>query len=374
MKLINRYIAKNLLFTLLLAMGVLAFVMLATHFFRAFSLLANGVPPSILGKMLAMLLPDVLRYVLPLSMLFATVMVFSRMSAEDEIVALKASGVSIWQIVSPGLVLSIVISALGVWLALYVSPELRYRSELLKWQAMSTSPLALVEPGRMTKLSKDISIRVGSRDDNGLLRDIHLLQLAPDGKTLRDITAASGIIENRPGQQALHLILQNFAITEFTVDGDESQNLRKSKDAPSFLSAQTITIPIEYGAIQDRKPLKRKLKMMPLGMLFGDLAMQIQQGKPTTEHWLEFHQRLALAFSPLGFLLLGIPFGIRNRRSDSSSGIIVCVILALIFYAFILLSDSLADHPAFHPEFLIWVPNLVYEIGGLVALAKLSKH
>lgn len=373
MKLINRYIIRNLLAALLLAMGVLAFVMLATHFFRAFSLMANGVPPSVLFKMMGLLLPDVLRYVLPLSMLFATVMVFSRMSADDEIVALKASGVSIWQIVAPGLVLSIILSAIGVWIGLYVSPEFRFASEKLRWQAVSTSPLALIEPGRMTKISKTTSIRVGSRDDHGLLHDVHLMEIDKAGKVLKDITAARGLIEVASEERQLQLILEDFTITELALD-ENGISQQPSKGSPVFLAAEKITIPLEFGTLEDRKPLERKLKLMPIGMLFGDIALQEQRGNDTTEHWLEFHQRLALAFSPLGFLLLGIPFGIRHRRSESSVGIIICVGISLVFYGFMLLADSLVDHPKCHPELIIWLPNLLYEFGGLWALVRMSRN
>ena len=79
MRQFNWYITKNLLGTLALSMGILAFVMLSVHFFRAFSLLAGGVSPWLLGRILLYLFPDILRYVLPLSLLVSTVLVFSRM-------------------------------------------------------------------------------------------------------------------------------------------------------------------------------------------------------------------------------------------------------------------------------------------------------
>ena len=373
-KTFNWYIAKNMLATLGMALGILAFVMLSAHFFRAFSLLANGVSPLLLLQILGYLLPDVLRYALPLSMLISTVLVFNRMSADDEIIALKASGVGMWQIIAPGLLISVILCAVGLWLGMFLSPEMRYRSQTLNWQAMSNSPLAMLEPGSVVRISDNASVRIGSKSPNGLLHDIHLFESDKDGRTLRDITARQGVVNVNSGEQRLELILKDFTISEvpLTADSEESANVAGSK--PAFLSADQITVPIQYGTIQDSKGLKRKLKMMDMKMLLGDLRWTAAQGESPTEHWVEFQTRLALAFSPLAFLLLGIPFGIRQKRSETSSGLVTCILIALFFYAFMLLAESLEKYPAFHPELIIWIPNFIFQAVGIAAIVKLAKH
>ncbi len=375
----NWYITKNLLGTLLLAMGILAFVMLSVHFFRAFSMLASGVSPLLLGKILLYLFPDILRYVLPLSLLVATVLVYSRMSADNEITAMKASGISIWQMVAPGVLLSVILCILSLWLGLFVSPELRYKSEQLRWQALSTTPLALIEPGSVTRLSDTASIRVGTKDDNGVLYDVHYLELDSKNRRVRDITAATGILSIDAEDGSIKLILHDFTFTDNVVhtetdtSANASNDQHKSVSDGGFLSAKSITIPIHYASMQDKKPLVRKNKMMPALMLLGDTAWLISHNEPVTKNWMEFHHRLALGFSPLAFMLLGIPFGIRNKRSGNSSGLLICVVLALVFYGFSLLSGSLVNHPALHPEYIIWLPNILYQLGGLFILAKLNK-
>lgn len=374
MKTFNWYIAKNMLITLGMSLGILAFVMLSAHFFRAFSLLANGVSPALLLKILGYMLPDVLRYALPLSMLIATVLVFNRMSADDEIIALKASGVGLWQIVAPGLLISVILCVAGLWLGMFLAPEMRYRSQLLNWQAMSSSPIAMLEPGSVTRINDTTSVRVGGKSPNGLLHDIHLFESGKDGSMLRDITARQGIINVNNSAQRLELILKDFTVTELPLNREASKEGKFTGSKPAFLSADQITVPIEYGTIQDNKGLKRKLKMMDVQMLLGDLRWNEARGNNVTEHWVEFQTRLALAFSPLAFLLLGIPFGIRQKRSETSSGLVTCIMIALFFYAFMLLADSLENYPALHPELIIWIPNLIFQAIGVASLMKLARH
>lgn len=373
MKHFNRYITGNLLATLGMAMAILAFVMLSVHFFRAFSMLANGASPLLLGKIILYLIPDVLRYVLPLSLLVATVLVFSRMSADNEITAMKASGIGLWQIVAPGVALSALFCLLSLWLGLFISPELRYKSEQLRWQALSTTPLALIEPGTVTRINDTTNIRVGSRDENGLMRDIHYWELDEKRGILRDITAGSGLLDFDPEEGAVTLILRNFTFAENSLlpPGDERKNTGGTQEG--FLSANSIAIPVHFAAMQDQKSLVRKNKMMPVQMLLGDLCYGYRHGLGMTKEWMELHHRLALAFSPLSFMLLGIPFGIRNRRSETSSGLLICIMMALVFYGFSLLSGCLVNQPALHPELIIWIPNLVYQIGGLCIIHRLSR-
>ena len=382
MRIINRHITKNLLATLALAMGILVFVMLSAHFFRAFNFLASGGSAAVFAKLLAMLIPEILRYVLPLSLLVATVLVFSRMSADNEIVALKACGVSLWQIIAPGLVLAVVFCAICTWLALWVAPPLRNASDQLRYEPLAINPITLLESGMATSLSKssNLNVRFGKSEKNGLLRNIHLTQMNTTGEILWDVTAATGIITTIPGTGTTALVLKDFTIAEVPLDQNSARHqTEREVPLPGFYSASSITIPLGNPA-EDSRSLKRKLKTMPLGMLLGDLAWTSSQenpdpkGRAGTRHWLELQKRLALSFSPLAFLLLGIPFGIRNRRSETSSGLLVCLVLALFFYLFMLWADGLANRPNLHPELIIWLPNLIYEIGGLVALFRLSRH
>ena len=385
MRIINGTIAKNLLGTLLMALGILTFVMMSVHLFRIFAMLANGLSPKVMAKILLCLLPDVLRYALPFSILVSTVLVFSRMSADNELVALKASGVSLWQITAPGLALALLLSGAGVWLGMVAAPALRYEGELLKWQTMGENSLALLEPGASTTLAgQQVSVRIGAKDpESGLLRDVHIYQLGKGGESLRAITAEAARVQVHPEERDLQLTLYRFTIAQQALPGEAPLSAppeepqaagAAGEKTPGFLAGETLTLHLEYGTIQDRKSLGRKLKMMPVTMLFGDLLWNRSQGNSVSRHWYEFHYRLALAFSPLAFLLLGIPFGIRNRRSETSSGLLICLGMALAYYGVILLCDALVRHPELHPEFLIWLPNLLYQIGGLVALARLSRH
>jgi lipopolysaccharide export LptBFGC system permease protein LptF len=122
------------------------------------------------------------------------------------------------------------------------------------------------------------------------------------------------------------------------------------------------------------RKLARKAKYMDLGMLLGRICLTQENGENATPLLVELHTRMSMSLSPIAFLLVGIPFAVRGRRSETSVGLLMALLLALGFYAFLLVSRSLKHDASAHPQVLIWLPNLLYQAGGLWALAFLGRH
>lgn len=359
-----------MLITTGMALGILTFVMLSTHFFRAFSLLSRGVPLGVLFEMIFLLLPSVLRFALPLALLVSTVLVYSRMSADSEIIALKSMGVSIWQTVMPAMVISLVFSALGVWISFWVAPACRYLSENLQQEAIAEAPLILLEPGHFSEAFPGCAFRVGAKNGNQL-QDIHIVY--PYGgknkKRCQDIVAKSGELKVDRETECFELTLRDASVTDFAMG--EAPTPEDTK----VLKTRLIKLPYSYAS--DRKKnwsVLRKAKYLNLREACAKVYQEKQNGrkKEVTSILLDLHSRMAMALSPFAFLLLGIPFAIRNRRSELSVGLLYCVLLALVFYAFSLLSNTMKNVPGV--QYVIWIPNLAYQVVGLIMLKKLEKN
>ena len=365
MKTLNRYIGGSILLVTGVSAGVLTFVMLAANLFKAFELIARGVGFTVLLRFLVYLLPDMLTFTIPLSLLCAAVLVFSRFAADNEVTAMRASGISLWQIISPGLILSITLSLLCFWLHTSVGPRSRYRADMLMREEGAKNPVALLEPGRYVELPGYL-IRIGDREGS-LLKHIRIIVVAEGGR-VQDITARRGRISVNEKERLINLRLEDATVAAIDLRSEETG------DAVQRFATREISFPLDYGAEFDRRRLSRKLKYMDMGMIFGRIYLDRTSGVDTTPAYVELHTRMAMALSPFAFLLMGIPFGIRTRRAETSVGLAVCLFLAMGFYAFILLAESLKHQPSFHPELLVWLPNIVYQVGELAALAMLARR
>ena len=74
----------------------------------------------------------------------------------------------------------------------------------------------------------------------------------------------------------------------------------------------------------------------------------------------QIHRRLALAFTPLVFALVGVPLGLRRARGGRSSGALLCVVMIFVYYALISFGEYLNESDAAPPSLALWAPNLLF--------------
>jgi len=339
--------------------------MVSANLVQALELVARGVSLGIIGRYVLYMLPLALQFTIPLAVLCSAVLVFSRLSADQEITAMRASGISLWQIVSPGLILAVALSAVCIYLQAGLSPECRYQAYLLRRVEGVRNPVAFLEPGRYVEFPGHI-IYVGGREEESL-SDIQIYILDENGQVSRDITAREGAIRFDEGAEMLELSLSDVVIGEITRGAPQGPTVRHS-------AAADMTYRLDYRTEFSRKGITRRPKHMTVRTVLGTIYIYERRGVPTGRLYLELHRRMSLALSPIGFLLLGIPFGIRTRRSETSVGLVVSLALAMCFYIFLAVAESLETQPQYHPEILVWLPNVFYQIGGLTALYRISRH
>lgn len=362
MKKLNTYIARALLVNTFIAVAVLTFVMLSASLFKAFDLIARGLSPHVIGLFMLYNLPYMLQFTIPLAMLCTAVLVFSRFSAENEITAMRASGVSLWQIITPALLLAVVLSAFCAYLQLELAPDSRHRAKELQQTEGARNPLAFLESGRHVEFPGYI-IYVGSREE-AHLENIQIYELDESGRLLKDVSARSGVVDVDEDAGQIRMTLEEAMVTD----------VASPDQKPVHVPMRTVTFPLAYAAELNEERLGRKIKYMDVRMILSRIFIYSQRDIPTVPLFVELHKRMSLAFSPIAFLLVGIPFGIRTRRSETSVGLLISVGLAMFFYCFLALAESLDDHPEMHPEILVWIPNIVYQLGGLYALYKIERR
>ncbi len=362
MKKFNTYIGGALLLNTLIAVGVLTFVMLSANLLRAFDLIARGLPPHVIGLFLVYLMPYMLQFTIPLAMLCTTVLVFSRLSADNEITAMRASGVGLWQIVTPAIILAMALAALCTYLQLNLAPECKFRAAQLKEAEGVRNPLAFLEAGRHVEFPGYI-IYIGDRDGKKL-ESVQIYELDKDGRLANDISAKSGTVVVDEASEQIRMTLEQAMITD----------VRQRDQKPRHVPMRAVTFPLAYAEEFNQEGLGRKIKQMNVPAILSRIYIYGQRGIPTLPLFVELHKRMALAFSPIAFLLIGIPFGIRTRRSETSIGLLISVGLAMFFYCFLALSESLENSPHLYPQLLVWIPNIIYQAGGIYAIYKIERR
>ncbi len=362
MKTLNLYIARQLIIGTLLGTGVLTFVFLAGSLVRIFDLVARGLPPWVVLKFVAYLVPAAMGFTVPLALLCTTILVFSHLSANNEITAMRALGVSLWEVITPALLFGFTVSVLCLYLLAAVKPWCLYRAYLLRKQEGSKNPEVFFTAGVVEV--PGYVIYIGRRNGREL-RDLEVYALGPNGTVTQDISAREGTLAVDPKREILTLAMRQAVISVVEHDARGAVHLRR-------VAGDQCAISVNYGTAFNSKAVTRPSKYMNMSALFARIRIYAARGLPVTPLYVELHMRLSMGLSPLAFLLLGIPLGIRTRRSENAVGLTLSLAFAVIYYAFIVLAQTFRMHPEWRPEWLVWIPNIAYQIGGIAGIHRLA--
>lgn len=362
MKTLNIYVLKNFLITFGMAIGVLTFVMMGARLVKIFEFISRGIPISNFLLFMMYIMPIVLTFTIPWAVLVAVMLVFGRLSADTEITAMRACGVSILQIVSPILIITFLMTILCLYLQVEVGPPLLGKSRSLMESTIIDQPLALFEPGRRVEFENNI-IYIDDKISDNEVKDIQIFTMDESGNNYeQDITASRGKFLVDKNKQVMTIVLTDCVVID-----------KKSKPETRVYN-KTVEFALNYGKELNKSRIGKKAKFMTLQELLGRIRIDKRSNRNTCELEVELNQRIAFALSPIAFLLLGLPLAIRTSRRETSVNLFLSVILAGGFFMSIILCDSLTNFPQIYPQYLLWLPNLAFQIIGAIMIYKIANH
>ena len=371
MKILNWYVTRGFLLAFSMAIAILTFGMTGANLIKVFDLVSQGISLWTFLEFTGYILPIVLTFTVPWAVMVAVMLVFGRMSADSEITAMRACGVSILQIVSPILILTFLLTLLCLYLQVEVGPPFLGKSRDLMKTAAIDQPLALFEPGKQIQIERTI-IYIDDKEGSSGLKGVQIYTLGDDGKSIaQDISAARGTLVVDKEKQILTVRLFDCLLVnrkpKETGDG-------VGGDGPQRLFAEKSEFGFNYGKEANQMRVSIKPKYMKLSDLMGRIRLTKEINRDTTELEVELNQRIAFALSPIAFLLLGLPLAIRTSRRETSVGLFLSVILAGVFFLSIILCESLSSFPKLYPQYLLWLPNILFQIAGAVMTYRISRR
>jgi lipopolysaccharide export system permease protein len=308
-------------------------------------------------------LPFMLIFIIPISVMIATLITFRKLSTDNEITALRASGVSIWKITTPLFMLVLTLSLCMLLLSDKIASASHYNYRLLLAKIGLENPAAALEEGTFIKKFKNFVIFIYEIDKNKL-RGIRIYQ-PQEGRPVRTIVAQKGELISIPEHGIIKLKL---------IHGTSDEPDPKDPSKLYKLNFKTYNLPLNISEIKDSGPLGKKPKDMSIRELSTEIDRLGKAGiKATYALSAEIHNKIAIAFSPLTFLLVGIPLGITTRRGDRAMSFGIGLVLLAVYWTLLVGGRALAQKGLAPPFVSMQFSNLVITLFGFLLFRRMLK-
>lgn len=353
--LIDRYVGRSVLVTAIYGVVVLSVVLVLGNIFKELlDLLINrDVPLKYVLLFMLYVLPFSLAFTVPWGFLTAVLLIFGRMSADNEMIALRACGVSLFRVCMPVLAVGLLLSLFTFWINTQVSP----RAEQAMRDSLATmarsNPTALFVPDEVVDQFRGKKIFVGGKD-GGKLTDVTLIEQDEKGFIEQIIYARRGEIETEEGSGEMILTLED---TRF-----EQRNTERINDLAAIrhgISVSQATVNIPLDDLVSTGLQKRPLRSYTLEELRAYLP-EVRGTESETATLTEFSKRFSMSLACVAFALIAMPLGITAQRKETSVGFAISLALAFGYFFFVVLSEMLRDDASAYPYLLLWIPNILF--------------
>jgi lipopolysaccharide export system permease protein len=355
MRILRNYFLKEFTGPLFLSLGVLSFVMLlAGNLKKIAELVINkGVEFTSVLKIFLFMAPYIITYALPVAVLIAILLSLGRLSSDNEIVAIRASGVNLFSLLLPlylvALILSLALVIFNDRAASYA--HYAYRKTLI--EVGVRNPTAAFEEGVfINSFEKYILFIYRVDQKRNKLSNVRIYEPRGEDRPTRTIVAKSGEFIAVPEKNTVKLKLMDGTSDE--PDPGNPTNFYK-------LNFKTYFMNLSLAAAGSKGKIEKKYKEMSIAELKKEIKQLEAEAVDPTPLVVEINEKITLAFSCFVFMLLGIPLAIITRRREKSINIGIALIIIVIYYPLVIGAEALAIQGYLKPpQLAMWLPNIIF--------------
>ena len=355
---ITRYIFKEITIPTLLAMVIFSFVLVMGRLLQLVEMVVNkGVSLFEILSLFTHLLPTFFIIIIPFSLFLGILIGFGRLSSESEIIALKSSGVSLYVLTTPAILLGLVGTLVVGWLTISAQPKGRHTFDQKIFSLANSQITSTIRPGIFNNDFDDLVIYTKSIDEiSGEMKEIFISDQR-SGNSPVLIFAQQGQVYTDPKSLRMTLHLQTGSI--------HHRKLGSAKD--SYLAARFGSYDLNLSLGQEGSSgnkRRKKYNRMTLSELKESIASQ-EDPRTINVMRTEIQERFSLAMVPLIFALLGVPLGIQSTRSGKGGGFAKALGITLLYYALLTTARTAGQDGLLPPYVAMWIPNILMLAGGI---------
>ncbi len=354
-KIINRYIFRELLSPFAGSLFFLTFVFLMTRIPEITNMVVNYNAGILsVGLLVVYTLPRFLEFTVPMSVMIAILLTFMRMTRENEIVALKGAGISLYRLLPVVLVFCLAGFLLTLWVTVFGVSWGKLSLKKKSIEMARTSIDAALQERQFNMELEDVMIYVSHVDmRTKALTDVFIEDRRTKGMVSISI-APSGELIRLDDEQVYTIRLHNGVINQVDMEKQSVSNIQFGNyDINIDLNRMNKTKNHVSKALDERSLVEL------LGMVRSGLTDKIQLNSAL----MQLHERLSIPFACLALGVFAFPLGVQSTALRRSSGFGMGIFFFLVYYFLLAIGWSAGETGKYPPVLGMWLPNLV--MGGV---------
>ena len=353
-KIISRYIFKEIAFPFIIILFVLTFVLLMGKILQIMDLVFNkGISIFTIAKLIIFLLPSMLMFTIPIAFLVSILIALGRFSADNEITALKTSGISLMQIYYPIAITSLIVFVFTFIMGYYLIPHsYSATNNLLFTIAQQNASIGIKE-------------KVFNTDFKGIL--LYAEKIHPKGYFMENVMISDNRIigeQNTVLAKKAYLVADADSMTvllrlESGSIHRVNSDLKKYSKIDFTIYDINLDLSTTFKPVNDKSKTRREMTMTEL------LEKMKKPGLSEValrELAIEVHQKFSIPLSCIIFGLLAISLGIRSHRAVKSRGFTIGLIIVTSYYLMRIGGEAFVETGYLSPEIGVWIPNIIFAI------------
>ena len=427
MRTLTKYTLRQLVAPFLFAITALTLLMLLDQLAKRFgALIGKGLGWRIIVEVFALTIPFIFAVIVPMAVLVAVLYTFNRMAADNEISAMKASGVSLFRLTVPVLLLAAMVALGLVWFNDTILPETNHKLQLLTRSIGRKSPtFALKERVVNEVVRRQLFLQALRIDqETSRLEDVTIWDVTRP-PSMRTIFADSGTMQFNESQTDLYLTLYDGVVNE--TDGESDTEFQRTWFEVQFLRIPSIANELERQESERRgdremsidslrararasleradaaERTSRALALAYTGQLLGNLVgadtlppdssaaamtgwrsggrltsptsaantfrsqatQQDRHVKDAQKYEVEYWKKYSIPFACIVFVLIGVPIAVRYRQGGISMVVGASFLVFTAYYIALIGGENLADQRLLKPFWAMWSPNVLFLVIGI---------
>ncbi len=356
-KIISRYIFKEIAFPFIIILFVLTFVLLMGKTLQIMDLMVNkGISAFTISKLVVFLLPSFMMFTIPIALLIAILIGMGRLSSDNEITVLKASGISLIQLYLPVAVASLITFVFTIIISYFLVPQSNFATKRLLFDiAQQNASIGIKE-------------KIFNADFKGII--LYAEKIPLEGDYMEGVIVSDNRIVNETNTT---IAKKAFLVSDpqsFTVKLrlENGSTHTVSPDLKNYRKIDFKTYDINLDMTDSITSVSETAKSstdMTMSELLSKMKKPGIDDAMFRELAIEVHKKFSIPLSCIFFGILALPLGIKSHRAVKSRGFAVGIIIVSLYYLLRIGGEGLVETGRLTPEIGVWTPNLVFAVLGI---------